>query len=73
MKVSELIEALSEVDPDLPVYVRGYEDGVDDVTAVQPVTVVRDVWPDTWYYGDHSTDDRRGEGQGSAPGVQLMA
>jgi hypothetical protein len=31
--------------PDLPVYVRGYEAGINDVSGVHPVTVVRDVHP----------------------------
>jgi hypothetical protein len=41
--------------PDLPVYVRGYESGINDVSGVHPVTVVRDVH-DQSYYGEHEIE-----------------
>lgn len=53
MNVRELIELLQKRDRDLSVYVRGYEDGVDDVGAAEEIKVRRDVYVDTWYYGDH--------------------
>jgi hypothetical protein len=74
MNVKELIELLSQQDPGLNVYVRGYEDGVDDVGAVEPIRVVRDKWPDTWYYGDHDvlySDDQPTEGA-AQDGLQLV-
>ena len=33
MKVKELIEKLSQLDPELMVVVRGYEGGVDEVSG----------------------------------------
>jgi hypothetical protein len=47
--------------PDLPVYVRGYESGINDVSGVHPVTVVRDVH-DQSYYGAHEVIDT-GDGE----------
>ena len=40
--------------PDVPVYVRGYESGINDVAGAEPVTVVRDVHTEH-YYGAHET------------------
>lgn len=56
MTVAELIEALGKHPGELPVYVSGYEDGVDDVTGVKQVQVRRDVNPE-WCYGDHDVVD----------------
>lgn len=52
MTVAELIHALSAFPPDLPVYVRGYEAGVDDVSSLRDVSVVRDIHSES-YYGRH--------------------
>jgi hypothetical protein len=58
MTVGELITQLHGFDPDLLVYVRGYEKGIDDVTEVAGIAVVRDSH-DTyhWYYGAHAIYD----------------
>ncbi len=71
MKVGELIRTLGDLDPDLDVYVRGYEDGVDDVEVLEPVMVTRDVNLE-WYYGDHSTSEHdAADGKACTPGIQL--
>lgn len=54
MTVEELIKKLSEVDPDLPVYVRGYEGHVDDIVSVMQVLVHRDADDGSGVYGDHA-------------------
>lgn len=54
MTVAELIAALQELPAEWPVYVRGYEEGVDDVTQLRPSHFERDHYegqPD--YYGRH--------------------
>ena len=54
MKVKELIEKLSQLDPELMVVVRGYEGGVDEVSGYG----VCNIWVnanDEWYYGRHET------------------
>ena len=52
--VAELIEKLKKFDGDLPVYVRGYEDGIDDATRQTEIRVCRDYYKET-YYGKHET------------------
>lgn len=59
--------------PDLPVYVRGYEGGVDDVAAIVPRQVVRD-FHNVSYYGKHARwqlDAFDGEGT-PEDGLQLV-
>jgi hypothetical protein len=53
MTVKELIEHLQTLDPDLRVFVKGYEGGVDDKTSIpEPVDITLDVHTE-WYYGQH--------------------
>jgi hypothetical protein len=54
MTVEELIKHLAGFDPDLPVYVRGYEGNVDDVHTVVQVLVHRDEDDGSAVYGDHA-------------------
>ena len=54
MKVKELIKELSKLDPDLNVYVSGYEGGYEDVEGVSKDRMVRDHHKeDEWWYGPH--------------------
>ena len=53
MKVRELIQSLRLVDPELPVMVRGYEDGVNDVQEMRSIRILRDRNKGTSYYGLH--------------------
>lgn len=58
----ELREALAELPADTPIYVRGYEDGVNYATELVRVRVFPFVNSGTWYYGEHevshcATDD----------------
>lgn len=57
MTVKELIEQLQTLDPDLHVFVRGYEGGYDDVGPISPVMeIALDVHKE-WYYGKHEEAD----------------
>ena len=56
MTVAELIAALGEMPPDLRVCVRGYEDGIDDVSAVVIARAALNVNSE-WYYGSHEAID----------------
>lgn len=52
MKVKELIETLSQMDPELMVVIIGYEGGVDEVSRYN----LCNIWlnaNDEWYYGKH--------------------
>ena len=52
MTVKELIEQLSELDPELYVFTDGYEGGYHYVE----ISDVKDIslnWNDEWYYGPH--------------------
>ena len=54
MKVKELIKELSKLDPDLNVYVSGYEGGFLDVEAAVKNRIVRNYHnEETWWYGPH--------------------
>ncbi len=52
MKVKELIETLSQLDPELMVVIRGYEGGVDEVDKYELCDVELNVNTE-WYYGKH--------------------
>lgn len=52
MTVAELIEKLQLLDPTLPVVVRGYEAGVNDIERADVCYIQRDAY-DEWYYGQH--------------------
>ena len=56
MKVRELIEHLSTLDPELTVFVPGYEGGYH----YAKISNVQDVYLNVnteWYYGPHDTRD----------------
>ena len=52
MIVKELIEYLQTVDPELNVFIKGYEVGYDDVNTVNHEELVLNV-NNVWYYGKH--------------------
>ena len=52
MKVKELIEALSQLDPELMVVVAGYEGGVDEIDKFEMCDIELNVNTE-WYYGKH--------------------
>ena len=68
MTAAELIEQLRKHPADLPVYVLGYEGGVDDITNVVPIRVHRDVNTAS-YYGKH--DELEDDQPGGTPGLRL--
>ena len=56
MKVKELIDLLSRIDPDLDVYRPGYEGGYEDVNNIRFEDMVRNYNPeDEWWYGPHES------------------
>lgn len=53
MTVRELIEHLQTLDPDIRVFVKGYEGGVDDkISLDEPTDITLNVHTE-WYYGEH--------------------
>ena len=54
MNVKELIEELSQLDPELMVVIRGYEGGVKEVSHYELCNVALNVNKE-WYYGNHET------------------
>ena len=52
MKVKELIEVLSQLDPELMVVVHGYEGGVNEVDRCDVYDIELNV-NTAWYYGKH--------------------
>lgn len=53
MNVRELIEALSQFDPETRVVVAGYESGFNDITQIQSCDIRLNVHQD-WFYGSHA-------------------
>ena len=56
MNVRELMEPLSQFDPDTRVVVAGYENGFNDITQIQPCEIRLNVYQD-WFYGSHAKAD----------------
>ena len=52
MKVKELIELLSQLDPELMVVRSGYEGGVDEMDKFEMCDIELNVNTE-WYYGKH--------------------
>lgn len=54
MTVKELIEQLQTFDPDLQIFINGYEGGFNDITPIagNVVDMVLD-YNTEWYYGKH--------------------
>ena len=52
MTVKELIEQLSELDPELHVFVNGYEGGFHYADISEPKNISLN-WHTEWYYGPH--------------------
>ena len=75
MKVKELIEELSQLDPELMVVRSGYEGGVDEVTDYGLCDIELNV-NDEWYYGKHEMlaegDKPRNKDSTIVKGVRLI-
>jgi hypothetical protein len=63
MKVSELIKHLETLDPELNVFVRGYEGGYDYPTISEVHTFKLNV-NDEWWYGSHEINSLEGDVKG---------
>lgn len=71
MTVAELIAELGKLPPELPVYVEGYEWGLEDMDWVRVVDVARNVLGAA-YGGSHAgPDDIPRVGATYQPGVYL--
>ena len=53
MTVKELIEQLQQLDPDLHVFVQGYEGGFDDAGPIGDIKEIALDYHKEWYYGKH--------------------
>lgn len=75
MKVKELIEKLSQLDPELMVVVAGYEGGVNEVSDYGLCDIELNV-NDEWYYGKHEMlaegDKPRNKDSTIVKGVRLI-
>ncbi len=75
MKVKQLIEVLSQLDPELMVVVAGYEGGVNEVDKSELCDIELNV-NDEWYYGKHEMlaegDKPRNKDSTIVKGVRLI-
>lgn len=53
MVVKELITKLEQLDPNLRVFVHGYEGGYHDSNNISPEVEMALNVNDSWYFGDH--------------------
>ena len=60
MTVEELMDELTKLPADRRVVVQGYEDGFDDVSAIEPVLIEKNP-SDAWYYGRFASVSKDGE------------
>ena len=56
MTVKELIEQLQQLDPELHVFVDGYEGGYEDVSISEVKDIALNVYND-WWMGEHDNYD----------------
>ena len=52
MKIKQLLEKLNGLDPELEIYLKGYEGGVVELRTVAEVEVAKNYNVD-WWYGPH--------------------
>lgn len=57
MTVKELIEQLQQLDPELHVFVSGYEGGYDYAGPISNIKEIALDYHDAWYYGKHEDVD----------------
>ena len=62
MKVKELIELLSQMNPELMVVIGGYEGGVDEIDKFEMCDIELNVHTE-WYYGKHEVLEKGEEPQ----------
>ena len=56
MTAKQLIEKLQQIDPEMRIFVDGYEGGYNDATVSEIRDIALDVHSD-WYYGTHEDAD----------------
>ena len=52
MKIKELIDYLQTLDPELNVFIKGYEAGYNDINTISHEELVLNL-NNIWYYGKH--------------------
>lgn len=57
MKIKELIKKLETLDPELHIFVDGYEGGFSDIIISDTVKIALNV-NEEYYYGDHELASR---------------
>ncbi|MFH1026051.1 MAG: hypothetical protein V1764_05165 [Nitrospirota bacterium] len=62
MTVIELIERLQEYRQDARIVVQGYEDGFDDISIIDEITI-RPAPDPQWYYGRYEKTDLKASQQ----------
>ena len=53
MTAQQLIEKLQQIDPEMRIFVNGYEGGYSDATVSEIRDIALDVHTE-WYYGTHA-------------------
>ena len=73
MTAKQLIETLQQLDPEMRIFVDGYEGGYNDATISEIRDIALDVH-DAWYYGTHEDADHsyyKVEGKTIVKGIVL--
>ena len=53
MKIAELIQIFSQYGPNLPIVIKGYEGGYNDLSVIEEITLELNANTKYWYYGAH--------------------
>ena len=72
MKVKDLIVRLQQFDPELVVFIDGYEGGIEEVESTNEHTIALNCNED-WYYGSHEivNEFAQHEGKERVQGVYI--
>ena len=60
MKIKQLLEKLKDLDPELEIYLKGYEGGAIELKTVAEVEVSKNFNVD-WWYGPHEITRYNGD------------
>ena len=71
MVIKELIEKLKVLDPELRVFVRGYEGGFNDATCITTIYNFELDCNKEWYYGSHEIIDEENSNKQTVKGIVL--
>ena len=71
MTIAELIQKLSEYDPNLPVVIKGYEGGYNDLTITEEICLELNVNTKNWYGAHEKISDNAASDKQTCKALRL--